>query len=781
MFLPLLLLNLGGTDPAMVYNGRSGSLDVRLPRLDLTVKVDGTLDEPAWSQAALLTGFSQFTPVDGVPASDSTEVLVWYSADAIHFGIRAFERHGQVHATLADRDKIDTDDFVQIFLSTFDDARQATVLAVNPFGIQADGALVETGSTSGNGFNNAIVRREAADLSPDIVFESKGRLTDYGYEVEVRVPFKSLRFQPGKQQRWGINVTRRVQHSGQEDSWVPARRASASFLAQSGHLVGLTDLRRGLVLDLNPSLTSKTTGAPEAGRWNYSGGGPELGGSVRWGITNNLNLNGTANPDFSQIESDAGQFQFDPRDEVFFSEKRPFFLDGSEQFNTPNQLIYTRRIVQPVAAVKLTGKGFGTDIGLLSAVDDKSVSATGDHPVYNLLRLQRDIGGSSRLGLVYTDRIEGDNSNRVGGVDGRFVKGAYSAQFQVAGSRTTAADVTNTAPLFFGRLIANGRTLGFRATINGSDPDFRARSGFFTRPGYSQANFQPRFTLYGKSGSMLENLTVDLNLDGLYRYDQFATSAGMQEEKIHLNANLILYGGWHVGASVLTEQFGYPSEVYTDYRLEVPRTGGGADTVAFVGRPAIPNKDYVLTLDTPDFAQFSGSLFTLWGHDENFYEWASGRILWVEASLDWRPTDKLRFSATYKLNQVNRRTDGSLVNKNYIPRLKLEYQASRPIFVRLVGEFTSERQSALRDDTRTGAPILIFDPGVGDFVRTIPFTRRSFRGDVLFSYQPTPGTVLFAGYGSTLRDPVDPDEPLRTGLRRSDDGFFFKVSYLFRM
>ncbi len=574
MFLPLLLVHLGGpvgTDPGMIYNGRSGSLDVRAPRIDAKVTVDGKLDEPEWSQAALLTGFSQFSPMDGIPAADSTEVFVWYSPDAVYFGIRAFEAHGSVHATLADRDKIGSDDNVQILLGTFNDGRQATVLAVNPLGVQSDGALVETGATSGNGFNTAVVQRETADLSPDYVFESKGRLTDYGYEVEVRVPFKSLRFQPAKEQRWGINVTRKVQHSGQEDSWAPAKRASASFLSQSGHLVGLTDLQRGLVLDLNPSLTSKTTGGRTTGGWDYTGGGPELGGSVRWGITNNLNLNGTANPDFSQVESDAGQFLFDPRDEQFFQEKRPFFLDGSEQFNVLNNLIYTRRIVQPVAAVKLTGKGLGTDIGFLSAVDDRSVSATGDHPVYNLLRAQRDFGASTRLGMVYTDRIEGENSNRVAGVDGRWVRGAYSAQLQLAGSRTSTTGVTTTAPLVFGRVIANGRTLGFRATFSGSDPDFRARSGFFPRPGYSHANFQPRVSFYGPSGSLMENLTVDVNLDGLYRWDQFATYDGMQEEKDPPQRQPDLYGGWHVGASVLTEQFGYPSEVYTDYRLELPR------------------------------------------------------------------------------------------------------------------------------------------------------------------------------------------------------------------
>jgi hypothetical protein len=777
VILPLLLV-LGDTDPAAVYNGRAGRLDVHPPRLEVEVTVDGSLDEPAWAQAAILTGFSQFSPVDGVPAADSTEVLVWYSATAIHFGIRAFEAHGQVHATLADRDKIGSDDNVQILLGTFDDARQASMFAVNPYGVQSDGALVETGSTSGNGFNNAVVQREAADLSPDYVFDSKGRLTDYGYEVEVRIPFKSLKFQPAQEQRWGINVTRQVQHSGAEDSWAPAKRARASFLSQSGHLVGLTELRRGLVLEFNPSVTSKTTGAPGTGGWDYSGGSPELGGSVRWGITNNLNLNATANPDFSQVESDAGQFLFDPRNELFFSEKRPFFLDGIEQFTTPNSLIYTRRIVQPVAAAKLTGKGFGTDIALLSAVDDPAVSPSGeDHPIYNLLRLQRDLGTQSRLGLVYTDRVDGSDYNRLLGADARILFGeVYSLQLQLAGSGTRTAGVTTGAPLWYARFARNGRTFGVRATANASDPDFRALSGFFPRPGLSHANLDPRVTLYGRSGGLIESVTGDVNLDGLYRYGRFFTGAGMQEEKMHFNGNVRLRGGWTAGASVLIEAFGYPSEVYENYRIEI-----GGDTVSFAGGPKIPNRDYVLQVQTPEFAQFSGNLFLLWGHDENFLEWASADLTLFNAGLDWRPTDKLRLSGTYQLQRVGRRTDGSTVNIQHIPRLKLEYQVSRPVFLRLVGEYASERQDALRDYTRTEAPLLIFDPEVGDLVRATAFDHRSFRGDLLFSYQPNPGTVLFAGYGSTLRDPVDPHDPLRTGLRRSDDGFFLKMSYLFRM
>jgi hypothetical protein len=200
-----------------------------------------------------------------------------------------------------------------------------------------------------------------------------------------------------------------------------------------------------------------------------------------------------------------------------------------------------------------------------------------------------------------------------------------------------------------------------------------------------------------------------------------------------------------------------------------------------VGRPRIPNRDYVVQVETPEFAQFSANAFVLVGHDENFFEWASADLTMFNAGLDWRPTDKLRFNATYQLQRVGRRTDGSTVNLQHLPRLKVEYQLSRPIFLRLVGEYTTERQDDLRDNTRTEAPLLIFDPGAGDFVRATAFDHRSFRGDLLFSYQPNPGTVLFAGYGSTLRDPLDPDDPFRTGLRRAEDGFFLKMSYLFRM
>ena len=177
-----------------VSNGRQNQLEVSPPRLDeLALELDGSLAEPQWQKAAVLTGFSQFMPRDGIAAEDSTEVLVWYSATAIHFGIRAFEPHQAVHAALGDRDKIFSDDRVELLLSTFNDGRQAIVLGVNPLGVQMDGTLVENNQARGGGTGSSTNSRELPDLNPDFVFQSKGRLTEYGYEVEIRVPFKSLK------------------------------------------------------------------------------------------------------------------------------------------------------------------------------------------------------------------------------------------------------------------------------------------------------------------------------------------------------------------------------------------------------------------------------------------------------------------------------------------------------------------------------------------------------------------------------------------------------------
>ena len=805
LFAALFASHPDSKEPGQTYVGSAHQLHVAIPRIDDAVRVDGVLDEPVWRQAALLTGFSQFSPQDGISADDSTEVLVWYSATAIHFGIRAFERHGAPVATLADRDRIDADDQVQILLSTFNDARQALVFGVNPLGVQMDGTILETNRQQSNSFmTQGSTARQQADLSQDFVFQSKGRITAFGYEVEIRIPFKSLRYQPAETQSWGLNIVREVQHSGFEDSWAPAKRAATSFLGQSGTLDGLTDLRRGVVLDLNPEATQRTLGSPCAAgaisRWCYNGEDPVFGGNARWGITNNLTLNGTVNPDFSQVESDAGQFTFDPRQALYFPEKRPFFLEGMEGFSTPNQLVYTRRIEQPVFATKLTGKISGTSVAVLSAVDDRIYSLAydpangqlGSHPVFTIARVARDLGDQSHIGATYTDRTDGGWSNRVADFDGSLVfRKLYSVNFQAAGSRTDdplfSHRVTE-APLWGASFDRNGKRFGFDYALSGIDEHFLAASGFISRPGVVNSTVDHRVTLFGSRDAWLQAITLDNVYYLTWKYAYFTDQRDAIEKKFHINTHMQLRGGWNAGFSLLLETFGYDSDLFPGTYVERVQ-GSVIDTVPFTGTPRIPNRDWVVSMATPQWQRFSMNALYLWGNDENFYEWASSFIVYSSVGALIRPTDKLRISPSWQYQSYNRRTTGDIVESARITRVKTEYQIARPLFFRIVGQYTAADRLALRDESRTNGRLLFMQPD-GTLMASTPERDHTFRADWLFSYQPNPGTVFFAGYGSTyFRTDTNPadltrrwhTEDLVAGARRTTDAFFVKASYLLRM
>src|SRR3989449_4633898 len=166
----------------------------------------------------------------------------------------------------------------------------------------------------------------------------------------------------------------------------------------------------------------------------------------------------------------------------------------------------------------------------------------------------------------------------------------------------------------------------------------------------------------------------------------------LQDKKLHFNGNASLRGGGNVGAGYFVESFGYDSALFSNYRLEVPKSGGGAglDTIPFVGQPTIANGEYIVQIGTPQWKHFSGGGFFLQGHDENFFEWASADLLLLSVDVSYRPTDRLRNSLSYFWQQVNRRTDASLVNVGRVVRAKLEYQLSRPLFIRVVGQYIQD-------------------------------------------------------------------------------------------
>jgi len=768
-----------------IYSGRVNQVAVRVPRVDgreSEIIINGSLDEPVWSRAAVLTGFSLYAPIDQRPAPDSTEVLVWYSSSAIYFGVRAFEPHGGgagVHATLADRDRIGGDDNVEIHLDTFHDQRRAFVFIVNPLGVQADG----TKSEAGGFIPGSNVMPGQNDLSADFLWQSKGRVTTWGFEVEIRVPFKSLRYAARDVQDWGVQVQRNVQHSGYQQTWTPARKASASFIAQEGTLVGLSDMHHGEVLELNPELTSTTAGAPQVlangapGDWRYARSGT-LGGNVKWGMTSNFVLNGTIKPDFSQVEADATQIASDLRFALFYPEKRPFFVEGSDQFNVPNTLVYTRQVVHPTEAAKVTGKVGGTDLALLSAVDDPQVSRTpGTNPLATLVRVRRDFAGQSTVGALLSDREEGSAFNRLAGADLRIVFGRlYFAQFQAVASRTRLGDTTRTGPLWEAVLDRTGRSFGFHYNVIGIHPQFAAWNGFVPRTGFVQPNVANRFTIYGHPGSLLERYNVFVMTSALWRYDDFFAAKSLLEDKFSASNEFLLHGGWSLNFNPTLASFAFDPARYAGVVTVAPPSAGSTQYAPFAPSPRITTFVVGGRVNTPIYQRFDASISATTGNDVDFTETSRVRRSDAGATVNWRPTEKLRVNGSYLSTMLTRRSNDEATTRIRIPRLKVEYQLARPVFVRFVGQYTATTGDTLVRDPRTGLPLLFFGSSRAQPIKRTPTT--ALRVDWLFSYRPTPGTVFFAGYGSSLTE----EDPLAfSRLRRVNDGFFVKASYLVRM
>ncbi|HSA56514.1 MAG TPA: DUF5916 domain-containing protein, partial [Gemmatimonadaceae bacterium] len=472
MLLPGLLLQVAAaTGPTIPGNG-SPTFDV--PRAAEEIVVDGRLDEPAWAQAARLTGFSQYEPADGQPATQATEVRVFYTAQALHFGIVARVRPGSnLNATLSKRDAILNDDRVIIYLDTFNDRRRAFVFGVNPLGVQLDGVRSEGSGTAGRMFGGGD------DWSPDFHFESRGLVADSQYVVEVRIPFKSLRFDSSGPQEWGLNISRITPSTNTEDTWVDTRRASASFLAQAGTMRGIEDVERGIVTEWQPFVTTVLNGARDetTGEFDRGSAKTEAGVNLRVGFPA-VSLDATVNPDFSQVETDVGLVTANERFALFIPEKRPFFLEGIELFSTPNQLVYTRRVISPAAGAKITGKLGPLGIAHLTALDDRP----GDDAWFNVSRIRSDFGGNSVAGLTFTDRRAEDDANTVVAADSRIVFGRiYYFESQLGQSWTEVAGVRRSAPMWSAVLDRTGQLWGFHYSLTGFGEDFESEAGFVPR------------------------------------------------------------------------------------------------------------------------------------------------------------------------------------------------------------------------------------------------------------------------------------------------------------
>lgn len=753
------LLSLQVAAAAPVIPGSSAPV-FDVPRATEDAQVDGRLTDAVWASAARLTGFFQYEPADAQPAVQPTEVRVFYTARALYFGIVAGIRPGaNLNATVSNRDNILNDDRVLIYLDTFNDRRRAFVFGVNPFGIQLDGVRSEGSGTAGRMFGGG------EDWSPDFNFESHGEVTDSGYVVEVRIPFKSLRFPPNNDQSWGLNVSRITPSSNTTDTWVDTRRASASFLAQTGTMRGIRDVERGIVTEWQPFLTTALNGTRNSTTGGFSRGNAksDIGVNLRLGFPA-VSLDGTINPDFSQVESDVGQVTANERFALFIPEKRPFFLEGIELFSTPNQLVYTRQVVAPSVGAKLTGKVGRFGIAHLTALDDRP----GEDALFNISRLRTDLGGNSVAGITLTDRRLGDHANTVVAADTRLVFARfYYFEAQAGQSRTSENGSVSTSPMFHAVVDRTGRLWGFHYQVTGFGEDFASEAGFIPRNDNVEIRAFNRLAFYAPSpNELVQSLWLFGGPTRLWHYGDFGHAAALEGGE-ELRTMINLRGGWRINGNLDRNFFSFEPERYAG--IEVPTIEGALEPYAPSHR--IDNLfNGSVTLGFPSRRSFDASVTYTAGEVAVFAEGSEGRTQRIDASIGYRPSPGIRVAALAALQRLTRASDGSEVSRTLIPRLKVEYQPTRSLFFRVVSELRDERMDALR---AAGSGTVLYVGGVP----SVATRSRNLRTDWLVSYEPSPGTVAFFGYGSTLERP-ETDGLSR--LRRAADGFFLKVAYQFR-
>ena len=341
-----------------------------------------------WKTAAVFKDFYQTGPGDNIAPSKPTEVMMMYDEKNLYIAFKCWDEKDKIRATVAKRDEVFGEDNVRLWLDTYNDQRRAYVLGFNPLGIQQDGIYTEG---------------QGADFSVDIVMESKGMIQDWGWSVEVKIPFKSIRYVAGKGKMWGFNAARNIDRLNDEfDAWMPDDRDISGFLIKHGKITGIDEIKYERTLEIVPSITVSETGSRkrtiplavlnpntydptfnptglrDAGRFVNDPIKADLGVTLKYTISPNITFDAAINPDFAEIEADAPVVTANQRFPIFFGEKRPFFLEGKEIFDSPLSPFYSRRIADPDAAVKLTGKVGRNSFGLLVASDNEPGNFTDD-------------------------------------------------------------------------------------------------------------------------------------------------------------------------------------------------------------------------------------------------------------------------------------------------------------------------------------------------------------------------------------------------------------------
>ena len=746
---------------------------------------------------AKVTDFVQRNPHDGEKVSEATEAYLGYDRRNLYVVFVCFDDPKKVRGRMSRREDIADDDEVAVMFDTFHDRRRAYEFQTTPLGVQWDAIYTEAAreETGGNW-----------DTSWDAVWNSQGKITSNGFVVWLSIPFKSLRFPATEKQEWGIILYRGIVRKNEDSYWPHISYKVQGRLSQEATLHGLEGISPGRSIELLPygvmrgfrALDTRDPGNPFFQRAVAQG---QPGMDAKFVIHDHFVVDMTANPDFSQVESEDPQITVNQRFEVYFPEKRPFFLENEDYYRTPLDLFFTRNIADPSAGIRLTGKEGPYSLGLIAA-DDRGpgLAVPNDFPAYGVrsyftvARVSRDVLKQSSVGAIYTDwecPTTGE-FNRVGGVDTRL---KFNANWTLDGQA----------------VVSSSNLAGNPTSPNYSGNNCETNLFPFSSGNVGNGNY------YAGPAAKLE-----LKRDGLhFSYDGIYSdvSPGFVTVPGFVNRTDIRYSwqeadyrfrpkkGWVVdwGPSLINRYvFDHrDTRLDTDYLPYLAIQGRGQTFIwlypyeelrerlrpqdfAFLGLSTAQNQDYHehssgAAIQTGYFSKVTMGATYLWGDGVNFVPSANlppqsllARSDRASATLTLRPVRPLKIENTYLFERLRTINSGAGIFNNHIVRSKLNWQFTPQLSMRVILQYNSVLANTPTQGTT-------FEP------YTYLPTSKQFNADFLITYLVHPGTAIYVGYNSDLQNLnrnlfVSPVYGLYSpkGFINDSRQFFVKVSYLFR-
>ena len=715
----------------------------QLPHIEQAAVIDGKIDEAVWQNALPIELKYENKPGEGTRARVATLAYIYEDGENLYVAIKADDPEpAQIRGSLRDRDALWMDDNVGIILDTFNDQRGAYQFYVNPLGVQADMRMSDT-----DGWDE--------DDSWDAIWDSAGQITDEGYVVEMSIPFRALRFPDVEGPlTWNIAVWRNYPRDTKvEMANYRSNRDLKCNICQFEQLKGFEQIAASNNFQVTPTLTVSRNDTRETpdGEWQQGEVDNEAGFDLRWGVTQDMVLNATLNPDFSQVEADSGQLDVNNTYSLFFPEKRPFFLDGADYFSSERfDLVHTRNIAEPDYGTKLTGKSGEHSYGLLVANDQQSTFLIPGNQGSDLANVKgksditiasykMDYGDRNNLGVMMTRRSGPAYSNTVASMDGIYwLDEGHKLSYQLLFSESDNPlslqaskddDGFELAPQQRDHAYSvaynyNSRDYNFYANYKDIGEDFRADLGFMTQADIKRAVIGGRRTWYGDEDSRWTRWAIFGDWDK--SYDQ---NGKLLEEEVELHGNL--QG---------------PMQFFSNFGLE--------------HRKRFYDDEYFNETQFKTYTEFtplSGLTFEGFmrlGKQIDFANTRLGDVFLLESTVIWQATRHLEVDVTHEFNTL--KVDGGRLFTANLSDVRLSYQFDSRNQLKFVVQYTDiDRELSLYKD-----------PGDREA------NNRYFSSQLIYSYKINPQTLFFFGYSDSGKQ-----EEEFVDLTRTDRTVFAKFSY----